>query len=401
MTAALFLSRQPPLPAGFSWRAFVRPQLLRHQARPISLTRAVCLALVSMDSLPCARLSSTVEGMYVRVDIVADQGSPERGVAAIIAGHKDSDLELKQLHRQIPLRTNGELDLQGVKEWARDDEADFLIIVTEIPRRAGGQPTISSIHIDEDLAVISMPALGVFRARAKLEKVLKGSIEILKASGVDAQTQAALRPFRVEQAEHPEYPVIITAPSWVPGRILLVMGMVAINEPLKTLPKMTGALAAAAATGAFGIFYSTIWQMADALPAWRLGLITVTVILLMSVWLITSNRLWEQNRRYGSLTEAAMYNASVVLSILMSVSLLYIALFAGIFLTGLVVIEAGYMEAVIGEEVTYMNYVDIAWLAASMGTVAGSLGSNFDSEADIRRLTQGRREALRMNDQDD
>lgn len=342
-----------------------------------------------------------VEGRQVRVDIVADQGSPERGVAAIIAGHKDSDLELKQLHRQIPLRTNGELDLQGVKEWARDDEADFLIIVTEIPRRAGGQPTISSIHIDEDLAVISMPALGVFRARAKLEKVLKGSIEILKVSGVDAQTQAALRPFRVEQAEHPEYPVIITAPSWVAGRILLVMGMVAINEPLKTLPKMTGALAAAAATGAFGIFYSTIWQMADALPAWRLGLITVTVILLMSVWLITSNRLWEQNRRYGSLTEAAMYNASVVLSILMSVSLLYIALFAGIFLTGLVVIEAGYMEAVIGEEVTYMNYVDIAWLAASMGTVAGSLGSNFDSEADIRRLTQGRREALRMNDEDD
>ena len=48
-----------------------------------------------------------------------------------------------------------------------------------------------------------------------------------------------------------------------------------------------------------------------------------------------------------------------------------------------------------------MNYVDIAWLAASMGTVAGSLGSNFDSEADIRRLTQGRREALRMNDEDD
>src|SRR5699024_5490588 len=153
-----------------------------------------------------------------------------RGVASIIAGHKDSDLELKQLHRQIPLRTNGELDLQGVKEWVRADEADLLIIVTEIPRRAGGQPTICSINIHEDLAVISMPALGDFRARAKLEKVLKGSIEILKASGVDAQTQAALRPFRVEQAEHPEYPVIITAPSWVPGRILLVMGMVAINE---------------------------------------------------------------------------------------------------------------------------------------------------------------------------
>lgn len=336
----------------------------------------------------------------VRVDVVADQDSPERTVNRIISEHEDSNIVLKQLHRQIPLRTNRELDLEEVKKWARDDEADFLIVVTEIPRRSGGKPTISAIYVDEALAIISMPAFGVVRRRAKLEKVLLGSINILSRGGVGAEIQSDLRPFRVSQLERAEGPVIISAPWWVPGRSVLVLGMVMMNEPLKTLPKMTGALAAAAATGAFGIFYSTIWEMADALPSWRLGLITATVVLLMSAWLVISNGLWGRGKRNGSVTEAAMYNAAVIVTLIMSVSLLYVVLFIGILLTGLVVIEAGYMADTLGEEVRFTNYVDIAWLAASMGTVAGSLGSNFDNEADIRRLTHGRREALRMHEED-
>jgi len=332
----------------------------------------------------------------MRVDVVADQGHPERALAAIIADHDDPDIELKQLHRQIPLRPNGELDLEGVRSWARDDEAHFLIIITEIPRRSGGTPTIASIYLDEDLAIISMPALGVLRKKARLKKTLLGSIDILARGGARSEIRSQLSPFRVDSATTPDTMVAIRAPRWVPGRIVLVFGMVAMNEPMKTLPKMTGALAAAAAASAFGIFYSTIWQMAGALPEWRLGLITVTVILLMTVWLMASNGLWDRGRRHGSITEAAMYNASAVATLLMSVTLLYVTLFVGIFLTGLVVIEAGYMESVIGRGVTYWNYIEIAWLSASMGTVAGSLGSNFDDEDDIQRLTHGRREALRM-----
>lgn len=35
-------------------------------------------------------------------------------------------------------------------------------------------------------------------------------------------------------------------------------------------PQLSSVLAAASATGAFGIFYSSIWQMSDALSWWRL-----------------------------------------------------------------------------------------------------------------------------------
>lgn len=43
-----------------------------------------------------------------------------------------------------------------------------------------------------------------------------------------------------------------------------------------------------------------------------------------------------------------------------------------------------------------MRYLDIAWLSAAMGVVAGALGSSFDNDTDLRNLTHGQRERQRM-----
>ena len=129
-------------------------------------------------------------------------------------------------------------------------------------------------------------------------------------------------------------------------------------------------------------------------------LITVGAISVMVLWLLFTNRLWERRGKDGSLTEAAMYNVSTLATLLVAVAVLYAALFAGILVAALVVIESGFMEQTIGTSVSLMNYVDIAWLSASMGTVAGALGSNFDSTADVRSLTHGSRYAQRFQAQD-
>ncbi|WP_182353742.1 hypothetical protein [Flaviflexus huanghaiensis] len=335
----------------------------------------------------------------LKVDVVADYGPPERTVSKIL---KESDFEgVRQVHRQLPLRPNGELDLDGVMQWAAEDRADLLIVVTETPRRTGPRPKIAGIYVDEGLAIISLPALGVVNVQHKLEKVIATTISIYRRGQLTGEHKSALWPYRVGYGRSKsETRIFVHAPRVVPGRFLLVLGMVKMNEPIKTLPKLTSALAAAAATSAFGIFYGSIWQMADALPTARLAAIALTVIVLMAGWLISSNRLWNRGRRYGSIAEGAMYNAAVVVTILMSVVLLYLALFIGVLLAGLIIIEAGYLSDVLGEKATFRHYLDIAWLAASMGTVAGALGSNFDSDDDIKQLTHGRREALRMEERD-
>ena len=70
------------------------------------------------------------------------------------------------------------------------------------------------------------------------------------------------------------------------GGARTVFGMVAGNEPLRTAPRLSSALAAASATGAFGIFYSSIWAMSTYLSTPRLLGIGAVAIVLMTAWLI-------------------------------------------------------------------------------------------------------------------
>lgn len=335
------------------------------------------------------------------VDVFADPGLPSKAVAKVLANRRQDESEaefvLHHNRRRIPLRDDGTLDMETVREWARQDEADLMVIVTEIPRRAGRRVKMVGLHFAEGAAIISLPALGWSNVVKNLRAAMSDSLDALAADKVPGSGDARIEYGEVhEQESETGRSVYIASPWWRPGRLRLVLGMVRTNEPLAAVTKLSGVLAAAAATGAFGIFYSSIWEMAYALPPWRLSVIAVTVITTMVLWLLAGNRLWERSRQLGSPREAAMYNASTVATLFVAVAALYAVLFAGILLGGLIVIEAGFMSKTIGVEVSLWNYVDIAWLSASMGTVAGALGSNFDSPDDISELTHGRRQAQRF-----
>lgn len=333
------------------------------------------------------------------VDLVSDPGLPSRLVEELVQRHEDGDYDLARVHRRIPLRDDGTLDLATVQEWSRDNDADVTVVVTEIPRRAGRRPKIAALHPAAGLVVISLPALGWFGLRDRLESAVLGSLAVLTDPGRDDDEPPEVD-FGIVHEQDSEIGAAyyVASPWWRPGRMRLVLGMVRTNEPLATAPRLSGMLAAASATGAFGIFYSSIWKMAGALPTWRLALITMLSVLAMTGWLIVSNGLWERRRRMDSLEQAVMYNASTVVTLVVSVTVLYIGLFVGIFLSALIVIDTGFMSSTIGTRATVWDYVAIAWLSASMGTVAGALGSNFDSQVDVRELTHGRRQEMRYRD---
>ena len=80
----------------------------------------------------------------------------------------------------------------------------------------------------------------------------------------------------------------------------------------------------------------------------------------------------------------------------MVVALLYLALVAAIFLGAVIVIDPEYLASVLEQEPTVARYLDIAWLSAAMGVVAGALGSSFDDDTDLRQITHGQRERQRQ-----
>lgn len=315
---------------------------------------------------------------------------PPRGRNA----HWARGAEVTQEQVLIPLREDATLDLDAAKQWAREAEADMTVIITEVPRMAGERPKTAELHFSDRLAIVSLPALGPVFIMHSLRRELYRVVTALLNQSVDAAREYGGYYAHVEEQKGDDT-FFISPGMLFPGRLWMTLGMVAANEPLWSLPKLSGVFAAAAATGAFGIFFTTIWEMANFLPHWRLAIVSLAAVGIVSAWLIISNRLWDRSAAVGGAREAAMYNISTIVSLLTSVAALYFGLFISILMVGLLLIEPGFMEQILGEGTGFMNYVEIAWLSASLGTFAGAIGANFDDTVELKNLTQGSRELQR------
>ncbi|KAB1946138.1 hypothetical protein F8227_13355 [Brevibacterium linens ATCC 9172] len=294
----------------------------------------------------------------------------------------------------VYLTPERELALDAVEDL-RADYPDVNIILTEIPRHTQGDPLIAEVYSDRNLAVVSCPTLGALATKRRIIKVMMSSVNKLVPWDPEATTRKFLLGWsnwsNNEDSSHQSLHA-----HTITGGPRLIMGMTIANEPWRTAPKLSGALAAASATGAFGIFYSSIWQMSTYLSTLRLLSIGALAVLVMVAWLIASHKLWDRPVNERLATVVMYYNLSTVLTLLITVVALYAILVVLILLGGLVVIDPAFMTQQIQQEASFNNYLDIAWLSAAMGVVAGGIGASFDSDADVQKVTHGQRMRQRV-----
>ena len=270
-----------------------------------------------------------------------------------------------------------------VERTHRDSSA--AVVVTEFPRLRGRHQVMVEIDHDACTALVSLPALGVAPDR-RLVRVIVDAIRRLRDHGAAPSVRGA----RWFPADGGEY----LATRSALGRTRMVLGMVRGNRPWRLIPTLTGVMAAAAATASFGVFYSSIWAMANALSPWRLAGLSVLSVTVMTVWLIANNRLWERRDalpRY----RARLYNAATTVTVVLNAVVLYLGLLIVTLCGALAVIDEGYLASQVGSHTGLRGYVFLAWLATSMGTVAGAVGSSADSYDDILEATYGHRERAR------
>nr|WP_255727484.1 hypothetical protein [Nesterenkonia sp. DZ6] len=307
----------------------------------------------------------------------------------------DGEVTVSCATRMLRIRPDATLDIDAVREMEADHaEADAVIMLTEIPRHTKGHPLISEIFPEHNVAIVSCPTLGAWATKSRIQKVFTGSLLRLlpPGSGPDPQKYDQ-RWSQWEPTERGEGLGLFA--HTLTGGPRTVLGMALGNDPLRTVPKLSSALAAGAATGAFGIFYSSIWQMADALSPTRLMLVGLAAVVTMIIWLIIRDGLWDRPKNRSLATVVTLYNGSTAITLLACILMLYLLLVAVIFLVGLVIIDAEYLATIIGGEASLLNYLNIAWFSAGMGVFAGAIGSSFDSGVDLRRLTHGQRERQR------
>lgn len=336
--------------------------------------------------------------------LISDPGPPTRransikdDLEGILQQEFDGEATLDLCAETLRVQSNHQLELSTLDAIVDSyPQADVVIMLTDIPRHTQGKPLIAEVLPDRKIAVISCPTLGALTTKRRLLKILTSCVNLLVPDGHPIAKKHRLPRWGQWSSKADSGRRTLHAHTFTGGP-RLVLGMTMANEPLRMARKLSRAMAAAAATGAFGIFYSSIWQMSHSLSTSRLLSIGLIALVVMVGWLVIVNRLWDRpvNERLAQVV--FYYNLSTILTLIICVASLYATLVIGILVGGLIVIDPDFMAQTIGlSEAKFTNYLDIAWLSAAMGVVAGALGSSFDSDVDVRNLTHAQRLRARV-----
>jgi hypothetical protein len=143
-------------------------------------------------------------------------------------------------------------------------------------------------------------------------------------------------------------------------------------------------LAAALATGAYGIVASDIWRLSAALGWGRLAAACLASVAVTIVAVIVAHELWERAPDPRVRAQVLLFNVTTVLTVTIGIASLYAALFVLVFAGAALVITEPVLGEALGRDVSRWDYVTLAWFAASFGTVAGALGTALESDAVAR-----------------
>lgn len=354
--------------------------------------------------------------------IVADPGLPTElahrlaaELPGVLGRDADGSWEVRVCDDRIALDRHGALPMTEIGERTREREGlDAVVLITDLPRRAGSDPVVADGATGSRVGLVSLPALGAFdqyrRCRDTVVRLVTRHLFPARERervGQDSDAGRAGSLTRLAPADtaspddgagsagvEDEVDVRLSL-TGLRGRIRLLAGMVRANRPWRLVPSLSPAIAAAAAGAAFGIFYSNIWELATALSVGRQATITLVALTGMTTWLILDNGLWESRRSRSLREEMLLSNLSTVLTVAFGVLTMYVLLF-GITLTAAVlVIPPDYLGTNIMREAGIGDYLRIAVLSASMGTIAGALGSGFADEGAVRQAAYSRREQER------
>lgn len=321
--------------------------------------------------------------------------------AALTAALPDRRWRVETAQGPVGLDAEGLLPmLRRGSRLRRDHGWDVVVLVTDLPRRAGTQPLVSDYGSDEGVGLISLPALGAVSLRRRLGRavvdlVADGLVGHRAAEPVGGADRLRLSPPVVRIASEEAGIDSHLALQGTRGTLRLLGGLVRANRPWRLVPSLSPALAAAAAGAAFGVFYSNIWELAASLSVPRLTAVAVLAVTAMAVWLVVENGLWERAAARRHRPEATLFNAATAATIGLGVTCMAALLVVLTTLAALLVIPPSLLPGPDTWPDALFTYLRLGVLSGSMGIVAGALGSGLTSPEAVRQAAYSTREQQR------
>jgi hypothetical protein len=294
--------------------------------------------------------------------------------------------------------------IDGARRRMLRDGWDLAVCLTDLPLRIGRRPVVADASAVQGVGVVSLPALGAMQLRRRAGEAVTGLVNGLtgETGEADGEHGAARRarvarrlrelatPVRTVRSDADDVDLRYVA-AVVRGNLRLLTGMLRANRPWRLVGRLSRALTAALAGGAYALVTSDIWRLATNLGPVRLAVLSVASLTAIVASLILVHGLWERPVEGRGREQIVLFNVATTLTLLVGVLSLYVALFvltlAG---TGLMLDDAVLAHAV-GHPVSVTEHIEVAWMVASLATVGGALGSAIESDRAVREAAYGYR----------
>jgi hypothetical protein len=305
-----------------------------------------------------SRLAARFPEVSWRVDVVAD--------ALVVPPAPDAEI------------------IAAARELLLERGWDLAVCLTDLPLRAQRRPVVAHASASHAVALISLPALGPLRQR---HRVADAAVQMVaRLLGARDSTDDRVLGRRVEQlvAETPDTGSVRFTTKVLAGNVQLLLGMVTANRPWRLALGLSRALVVSLATVAFALVTQDMWRIGEALGARRAAVLMVLAIAVPVVTLVATAKLWERSADPRARQQVVLFNLTTVLTLAIGILSLYVAL-AGLTSVGvLVLVPPSVLSAAVHHEVSFADYVRLAWVATSLGVLAGALGAGLESDDAVR-----------------
>lgn len=304
-------------------------------------------------------------------------------------------------------------DYHDKRQW------DYVISITDLPMFADHQVMALDINMYNGAAIFSYPAFGWRPVKNRFKQAILSIIQELHEAehesrnyddnnNIETSVKKQFPLSKIDKTqvyldETESYHLRYLSSSRSRGMFRLVSGMTFANNPLNMMASLSNIVAIAFTTGAFGLVFTTMWQMANNFSMWRLFGISIIAIIGMLIWIMMSHDLWESVKSSKNKRITWLYNATTIMTLIIAIIIYYIILYTLFLIAELVLLPADFL----GQQVSLKGpagpdlYLSIPWFAASVSTVAGAIGAGLLNDQLIKESTYGYRQRIRYEDTHD
>jgi hypothetical protein len=292
--------------------------------------------------------------------------------------------------------------VQDARQLLLDNRWDLVICLTDIPLRSDDHRPLTAVASATDgVGLISVPALGAIAVEDRLREAALDLIAALV--GLSDEDRESVRD-RLRELASPigtaqvrDDNTIRFSTAVIRGNLRLLVGMVRANHPWRVTVKLSRALVAALGTAAYVLASTGFWTLASYMTWQRLLGLALAALVTTSVALIAAHNLWEHSTDPQTRERVVLFNVVTTLTITIGVLTLYLALLALSVVGSFSLIPEGALNAQINRAAAG-DYLRLAWLATSLATLAGALGSLIESDLAVREAAYGYRPSQEAGD---